>query len=288
MQRAVREDPASGESTEGRGGAPEPHRPVAPPVPVWLGWTRVAWRAPRLVAWTGALFGVWVTVGTLLHVWPTGRRGLRARLFRTWGRRLVGVLGFEVEVRGRPPAAPCFVVSNHVSWVDIPLIASQFEGAFVAKAEIGGWPVAGRLSRSMNTIFVDRARRRDVVRVNELVHEVLRDGLGVVVFPEGGSTRGAAVERFNSSLLEPATVGDYDVVATTVRYEAPDGAPPPSRTVCFWGEISFGEHALQLLQQPAGYRAILSFDPEPVRERDRKRLARRLHAAISEAFEPIA
>lgn len=266
-------------------------RPAPPPSSGALGaaveWTRVVVRGASLIGWTGVLFTGWLVGGALCRVRPAAHRSLRGRMFRLWGRGLLRVLGIVPEVRGRPPSPPCFVVSNHVSWVDIPLIASCFEGVFVAKAEIGGWPLAGTLSRSMNTIFVDRERRRDVVRVNEQVRAALDDRLGIVLFPEGGSDRGDVVRPFKSPLLEPAAAGEHGVYSASVSYVAPPGAWPASQVVCFWGDIGFVAHLLRLLRQPGGYRGRLTFGPAPVPAADRKTLARTLHAAVSAHFEPI-
>ena len=74
---------------------------------------------------------------------------------RHWGRACLAVLGCRVTVRGAPAAAPCLLVSNHISYVDILVLAAYSPARFVSKAEIADWPwpepSAGRSTSSSST-----------------------------------------------------------------------------------------------------------------------------------------
>src|SRR6185503_2039517 len=88
-----------------------------------------------------------------------------------WARALLAILGVELELVGDPPAGVFLVVANHLSYLDVPVLAALFPGRFVAKSEIAGWPVLGRLTSFVGTIFVTQRRTRDVLRVE---HEMRR------------------------------------------------------------------------------------------------------------------
>lgn len=211
---------------------------------------------------------------------------LRNAIFRTWARLLARIVGMRVEVEGVPPRGGFFLVSNHVSYMDIVLLATQLDAAFVAKADLRGWPVLGRAFAVADTIFIDRGRRRDVLRVMEQVGRDLDRDLGVVVFPEGTSGKGDAILRFKPSLLDFAARRDLPVHFVALGYATPDGHGPPSRRICWWGDAPFLPHFLELLRLPS-FRARLVFGDPPVHDRDRKALAEELRGAIAELFSPM-
>ena len=80
--------------------------------------------------------------------------------YQLWSRALCRIFGVRVTVRGPVPKPPFFLVSNHLSYIDIFVLGTQLPCVFVAKAEIDGWPIFGAISRSVNTIFIDRRSKR--------------------------------------------------------------------------------------------------------------------------------
>jgi len=178
------------------------------------------------------------------------------------------------------------VVANHVSYLDIAVLASHFPGRFVAKSEIAGWPVLGPMAATVGTIFVVQKRRRDVVRVEPEMARTLAAGVSVVLFPEGHSTRGLGVDRFHSSLLESAVRGRAPCLAVALSYETPSDPWAPAATVCWWGGMRFWRHAWTLV----GLRRIVvsvRFAPVLRRGSDRKALAEELRHDLLERFVPV-
>jgi len=206
--------------------------------------------------------------------------------FGYWTRSFVFLSRMNIEVVGSPPKPPYFLVSNHVSYVDIAAIRSVVVGVFVAKGEIQNWFFAGRLVRDMGNIFIDRANRRDIPRAGAKIIERLDAGEGVVVFPEGTSTRGEDVLPFNSSFFEFAANADIPVSYVSVGYRTPDGELPASEVICWWDDTSFLDHIFRLFTIRE-YTAVLNFGLEPVLNPDRKKLASELHERISENFVPM-
>src|SRR6185436_7426012 len=95
---------------------------------------------------------------------------------------------------------PCprdgLLVSNHLSYLDILVLATLTPAVFVSKSEVKNWPVFGWFARMAGTIFLQRTRRADVVRISEEITTVLRGGHLVVLFPEGTSSNGRQVLPF--------------------------------------------------------------------------------------------
>lgn len=211
----------------------------------------------------------------------------RARVLHGWARVVARCLGMRMEVRGEPPRPPFFLVSNHLSYVDIVLLAAQIPCVFVAKSEVANWPLFGSVCKSVDTVFIDRENRRDIPRVSERIGGVLRDGRGVIIFPEGTSGRGDRVMRFKPSLLETAVRAGLPVSYASLSYETPQGCPPPADVVCWFGGTGFVSHVLRLVQLPR-FDGIVTFGERPIHDEDRKSLAARLHAAVAQSFRPVA
>lgn len=121
---------------------------------------------------------------------------------RTLWRLFLRLTGVRVTVVGRPAKRrPLLVCANHVSWLDIPVLGSLLPVSFIAKAEVGRWPVIGPLSRLQNTIFIDRTRKTATAATNQVISDRLADGDALVLFPEGTSGDGNRLLPFRSSLL---------------------------------------------------------------------------------------
>ncbi|RMF98725.1 MAG: 1-acyl-sn-glycerol-3-phosphate acyltransferase, partial [Acidobacteria bacterium] len=102
--------------------------------------------------------------------------------FRFWALLFSRIIGMKIEVIGSPPKPPFFLVSNHLSYVDIPLIRSVVDGVFVAKSEIREWFLIGKITADMENIFINRQNRRDIPQAGEKILEKLDAGEGVIVF----------------------------------------------------------------------------------------------------------
>jgi 1-acyl-sn-glycerol-3-phosphate acyltransferase len=243
-------------------------------------------RLPLLAAWTLAGFGAWA-MGTLL-VLPSsrGRQVVRRTVLRGWSRGVTRLLGIRITVEGAVPAAPFFLVSNHLSYLDIVVYAAGMPCRFVAKQEVRDWPVVGFLAWAVGTIFIDRTMKRDAIRVLDDLGSAVRDGDGVVVFAEATSTPGHTVLPFRPALLEWAARTGYPVHYASVEYRTPESSPPAHLAVCWWGDMTFGRHLVDLSRLPR-IEATIRYGDAPIAERDRKRLAVRLQRAVAAQFTPV-
>ena len=94
---------------------------------------------------------------------------------RTYHAGLCRVIGLKVQVIGQPSASPSVLyVSNHSSWLDILVLGSVLQAAFVAKAEVGQWPVAGTIARLGRTVFVSRKRTGTGKEAEEIQQQIGR------------------------------------------------------------------------------------------------------------------
>ena len=134
----------------------------------------------------------------------------------------------------------------------------------------------------------DRGRARAASQTLAAIEDHLRRGAGVVLFPEGTSTDGSHVLRFHPALFEAARRTDAPVVCAALSYRVPPGSPPVEEVVCWWGGMTFPDHAWRLLGLPR-VTARVTLAPGPANG-DRRELARRARDVIlaARSFESTA
>ena len=243
---------------------------------------RAAIRFTLFLIMTFGIYGVWF-VGSFLipnkHFW-------RQLIFRIWAQLFVKISGMKIEIIGEIPKPPFFLVSNHLGYVDIPALRAVVEGVFVAKSELDSWFLAGKIIRDMGMIFINRKNRRDIPRAGSEIIKRLDEGEGVIVFPEGTSTKGEEVLPFNSSFLEFAAHTDLPVSYCSISYKTPAGELSASEAVCWWDDTVFINHIFRLFSVKE-FTAIINFGEAPIANPNRKALANELHAKIKEKFIPV-
>ena len=180
-----------------------------------------------------------------------------ARRFPNWyHKRVCRLLGIRLHINGELASdRPVLVISNHVSWLDIPVLSAVAPLSFVAKSEVGRWPFVSSLARLQRTVFVDRSRRTDVGKVTDEMTRRLREGDALVLFAEGTSTDGNRVLPFRTALLAPAfaDTGESATVVQTLSlaYTHIHGVPigRSERNLIGWyGDMDMAGHAWNLLK----------------------------------------
>jgi 1-acyl-sn-glycerol-3-phosphate acyltransferase len=161
-------------------------------------------------------FGVGAVLFLMLFpLLPLTRRQYYMARWAQCALRIVGVRLVHQAQFSQLGEAARFVVANHISWLDILLLYSVLPIRFVAKVEIRGWPVVGRLSQLLGTVFIFRESLRDMTRVNREL---------VAIFPEGATTDGLQMQPFHPGLLQSAIVAQVPIQPVAIRYLRLDGS----------------------------------------------------------------
>jgi len=177
------------------------------------------------------------------------------------------IVGARPRIVGTPRRHNVVFVSNHLSWIDILLLAGATGSAFVAKAELRGVPLVGWLCTLNATIFVSRADRMAVTAQIAQVRATLSQDWPVTLFPEGTTGDGLVLLPFKAALmaaLDPAPPG---IVVQPVRidYGAATGE------LAWVGEETGQHHALRVLRRKGSFAPTLHFaepfDPADIGDR---------------------
>ena len=211
----------------------------------------------RLALWLkAALIAMLLAAGLPLQ-WLALKLPLsaRRRLPLLFHRALARVIGIQCGQRGDLPAScPVLLVGNHVSWLDIIALGSLHPVSFIARADMAGWPLFGMLARLQTSIFIDRARRADVGRVNEVIAARLASGGKLVLFAEGTTGDGNRVLPFRPALLEAASRqaedGGFSVQPFAIAYTRRNGLPlsrADMPAVAWYGDMQMLPHLSGIL-----------------------------------------
>ncbi|MEU0132965.1 lysophospholipid acyltransferase family protein [Streptomyces sp. NPDC006296] len=199
--------------------------PVAPCTPRACARHEGARRAPLpalallLAGCALTLLGV-LSVPAVLLLAPARRD----RLIRRWARAVVRAFGVRLRVTGEPvdPARPRtgeLVVADHVSWLDIPLVAAVLPARMVAKSEIRRWPLLGPFAALGGTLFIDRDRLRALPAAVRSLAAALESGSRVAVFPQGSTWCGrGAGGRFRPAAFQAAVDAGAAVRPVRISY----------------------------------------------------------------------
>ncbi len=212
-----------------------------------------------------------------------GGETLRSRLVRWWQGGLMRVFGMRMRRVGTPLPGAALFVANHVSWMDISALHSQRMMGFVAKQEIDGWPVVGRMARRGETLFHQRGSQESLGGVLEAMIARLREGRAVGVFPEGRTRDGAEVGPFHARIFMAAVEAGVPVQPVALRYGS-DGEG--QRAVAFQARENFGQNFLRLLGEPARVVDVVFLEPVlPGQAEGRAAIAKIARERIVEALQ---
>jgi 1-acyl-sn-glycerol-3-phosphate acyltransferase len=172
-----------------------------------------AWRIARLL-----VHGLHGLVIILLRFGVYGAAQRHARI-QWWSAKLLRLIGITLHAHGVPRPGAKLVVSNHVSWLDIAAIHAVIpEAHFVSKADVKQWPLIGKLVAGAGTLFIERDKKRDALRVVHQMAEALKAGDTVAVFPEGTTGDGRTLLPFHANLLHAAVTTATPVQPVVLRF----------------------------------------------------------------------
>jgi 1-acyl-sn-glycerol-3-phosphate acyltransferase len=203
---------------------------------------------------------------------------------KKWSVGLLAILSVRLRLSGALPVAkdqPVMLVANHVSWLDVYSLITVCPSRFVAKSEIRNWPLLGWLSRNVGTLFIERTKITDIVRINQDIGNALTTGDLVTIFPEGTTSDGTTVKHFHASLLQSAVAVEASLYPVAIRYH--DASGEVSKAAAYVG-VSLLESLGQILQQPWIEVELIFSDPVNSSGKNRRELARTTQRVITSAL----
>lgn len=244
------------------------------------------WRS--LVLLLHILFGVFCATFVL----PLSSKGNKHRLIRWWCARVLHILNVEVITSGTVPdstghAKGQMYIANHISWVDILALMSVVSIRFIAKSEIRSWPVFGYLASCANVLFIDRSKRQEAKRMQDISVQCLNNGEQLCFFPEGTTTDGTHILPFKGSIIQAAIDAQAFLQPVGIFYPNPDHSA--NIDMAFAGETTMVESMSTILQRKASVVTLHYFEPIDLKQHpeiDRRALTQQAHTAIKTKLFP--
>ena len=255
----------------------------------WARRIRAARRGVSILLWTIPA----VLIQALCILLPGRPKVVFAQLYWYVFRNLMGI---RVRVIGTLASTtserPVLFVSNHSSWVDIPVVGSVLDGRFVAKGDVGTWPVISTIAKLGRTVFVSR-QRVSTGRERDTMQDVLSSGDNLILFPEGTSSDGSRVLPFRTSFFAVAEprpgidLKDLPIIQpVSVVYDRLAGLPTgrATRPIFAWyGDMDIASHFWRLSQHVGLRATVLLHAPlDPARFPDRKALSQAVWHTIAD------
>ncbi|MEY2947845.1 MAG: hypothetical protein RL084_1242 [Pseudomonadota bacterium] len=181
------------------------------------------------------LRGLWhVLVGwfTIYFRFPQLSQQQRDARVQVWAMQLLRIWGIDLEIRGQPVVSgPALLVCNHISWLDILVIHATRHCRFVSKSELREWPVLGTLATGGGTLYIQRAQRKDAMRMVKDMAQSLRNGDVLGVFPEGTTGDGIGLLPFHANLIQAAIEGEAPIQPLALQFVDAQGISMAARYI---------------------------------------------------------
>ena len=219
----------------------------------------------------------WLTITLLFPRWDQQRRDATVQ---AWAQRMLRVLGIPLHVSGQPPVqGPVLLVANHISWLDILVMHAARHCRFVSKSDVKHWPVIGTLATGGGTLYIEREKRRDAMRVVHHMAESLRQGDIVAVFPEGTTGDGEALLPFHGNLVQAAISAQVPVQPVALCF-VDKRTGRTSAGPLYLGDDSLLTSLWRTLAGPPFVARVRFGDPQRSEGRDRRQWAGDLRAEV--------
>lgn len=225
----------------------------------------------------------WVPFVLVLHVLK--KRKLRAKLVMFIAKGMMFFCHVRVKKIGEIASdRPLLLASNHLSYIDIPVLMSVVDCRFVAKKEIAKWPVISGLCKLHDVIFIDRSASK-ISANNETIASVLAAGEVVTLFPEATTGDGKRLLPFKPAYFEAAAHAPVQPVA--IAYRSIRGLPIDYGQwplIAWYGDMVLLPHLWKLLSLGKIDVEVHFLPVLPQAANDRKELSLQAHSAVEAAL----
>ena len=179
------------------------------------------------------------------------------RLVTLWHKIMLKCLGVGGRYRRAELAGGTLLISNHISWIDIMVFGAHWPVTFLANSEITRWPVLGWVFKRVGTLFIERGTgaKKAITEISA----ALKQGRNVILFPEGITTDGRSIIRFQPRLMQAAIDADAPLQPAAIRYFDTAGKRVAHQS--FAGEITLLQSAWKTVSGPRIIAEVTLFEP---------------------------
>jgi 1-acyl-sn-glycerol-3-phosphate acyltransferase len=151
-------------------------------------------------------FGVFDRSGRILHGFA-----------RAWSKCILATIFSPVTVTGLEKiytSKPCVYAANHGSALDIPILYAElpFQFRIIHKRELLSYPIVGWHLKRSGQICVDQRNPASSIRSVRSALKGLKNGMPLVIFPEGARTPDGGIKPFMQGAFFFAIKAQVEIV----------------------------------------------------------------------------
>lgn len=140
----------------------------------------------------------------------------------TWGELGTALAGIDVAVSGEEHLwshRPAVFIFNHQSGIDMLVLCRLLRRDIigVAKQEVRRNPIFGPVFAAAGTVFIDRTNHAQAMAALKPVVESIREGLSLVLAPEGTRSVTGRLGRFKKGAFHMAMAAGVPIVPIVLR-----------------------------------------------------------------------
>jgi len=210
-------------------------------------------------------------------------------LTTNWFKACTRIFGIKIKVFGTPLSQKTLFISNHISWLDIPVIGQLAAVHFLSKSEVEKWPIIGWLASRSGTLYIKRGHKHSSKEAVKIMASTMKRGNNCLVFAEGKTTDGH-VKKFHSRLVQSAIDAHAMVQPIAIFYPDTHSSTQHitlNENALFIGDTSFGESA-NLIMRTKNIDAEVHFlEPVSSAGKTRDELTQYCFEKVTEAITKI-
>lgn len=184
---------------------------------------------------------------------PATKRNLHTYHTHLCSRVLLFILGVRIEgnaLHFLSQNRASFIVANHLSYLDVFILAALKPIVFVTSKEVEESGFLGTISKSAGALFVERRKRTAVGEEIKKLSSVLAEGCNIAIFPEGTTSSGEAILPFKSTFFDAAVRNQSDVIPICINYKRVNSIEMATKWkehLFYYGTMDFFSHFLKVL-----------------------------------------
>lgn len=240
-------------------------------------------RTKKLINMGNTLVGGF-TVAKRIGAFKTPPRDVLPKYIQTFCRKMTNSFGVQVIQVEPVPQTHGLWVSNHVSWLDIPVVGSVAPVFFLSKAEIGEWFIFGKLAKAGGTLFIKRGSG-DADGVAHQIADFLRGGSSVVFFPEATTTDGRYIKKIHGKLLQASIETGLPICPVVIAYVDKNGTL--SDDAAYYGKRTMAESLRRVADSQGITAYVLPLEPISPVNKTRGELTKVLQEAMENGLADL-
>ncbi|WP_227431110.1 lysophospholipid acyltransferase family protein [Psychrobacter sp. I-STPA6b] len=240
-------------------------------------------RGKQVVGMFGTIAGG-MSTARRIGAFKSPPREILPRYIQIFCRKMANTFGVTVVQVEPVPQTHALWASNHVSWMDIPVMGSVTPAFFLSKSEIANWPIFGKLATAAGTLFIQRGSG-DSGTISEQMAAFLREGYSILFFPEATTTDGKQIKRIHGKLLQSAIDANKPVQPIVVCYVNKQGELDES--IPYYGKMTMAESIKKVMDSRDTTAYVLPLAPLETQGKTKSKLTDELQQHMQSGLEEL-